>query len=99
MYYVNISQRYELILTKIHWQLENYVCLCLIFTYANIVHTVKMCYKIKIDSGDFGCCFYGVLLRYLQLLFAIKPLLHADSSAFRGKARLCCFATVAVWEC
>ena len=52
MYYVNISQRYELILTKIHWQLEICVCLCLIFTYANIVQMVKMCYKIKIDSRD-----------------------------------------------
>ena len=48
MYYVNISQRYELILTNIHWQLEICVCLYLIFTYANIVQTIKMCYKIKI---------------------------------------------------
>ena len=88
MYYVNISQRYELILTNIHWQLEICVCLCLIFTYANIVQTVKMCYKIKIDYRDLKSCFCGVLLRYLQLLLAIKPLLHADSSAFRGKARL-----------
>ena len=36
---------YELILTNIHWQLEICVCLCLIFTYANIVQAVKKCYK------------------------------------------------------
>ncbi|WP_294772988.1 hypothetical protein, partial [Prevotella sp.] len=59
---MNISQRYELILTNIHWQLENCVCLYLIFTYANIVQTIKMCYKIKIDSRASKSCFYGVLL-------------------------------------
>ena len=53
MYYVNISQRYELIRTNMHRQFEICVCLCLIFTYANIVQMVKMCYKIKIDSRDF----------------------------------------------
>ena len=32
--------------------------------YANIVHAVKKCYKIKIDYRDFRSCFY----RFLQLL-------------------------------
>ena len=30
--------------------------------HANIVQRVKICYKIKIDSGVLVCCFYGVLL-------------------------------------
>ena len=30
--------------------------------HANIVQRVKICYKIKIDSGVQVCCFYGVLL-------------------------------------
>ena len=67
--------------------------------YANIVQTVKTCYKIKIDSGDLCCCFYGVLQRYWNLRLTIKPLLHAESSAFIVQERLYCFATVAVWKC
>ena len=67
--------------------------------YANIVQTVKRCYKIKIDSGDLCYCFCGVLLRYWHLRLSIKPLLHAESSAFIVQERLYCFATVAILEC
>ena len=35
---------------------------CLPVNHANIVQTVKTCYKIKIDYRDLDCCFYGVLL-------------------------------------
>ena len=83
MYYVNISQRYELILTKIHWQLEICVCLCLIFTYANIVQMVKRCYKIKIDSRDSKSCFYGVLLCKQHPSLTIAPLLQSNSATIR----------------
>ena len=83
MYYVNISQRYELILTKIHWQLEICVCLCLIFTYANIVQMVKICYKIKIDSRDSKSCFYGVLLCKQHPSLTIALLLHYNSATIR----------------
>ena len=74
---------YELILTNIHWQLENYVCLCLIFTYANIVQAVKKCYKIKIDSGDSKSCFYGVLLSKQHQCLTIVPLLQYNSGTIR----------------
>ena len=67
--------------------------------HANIVQRVKTCYKIIIDSGDLCCCFCGVLLRYWHLRLTIKPLLHAESSAFIVQERLYCFATVAVWKC
>ena len=83
MYYVNISQRYELILTNIHWQLENCVCLYLIFTYANIVQTVKMCYTIKIDSRSSKSCFYGVLLCKQHPSLTIAPLLQSNSATIR----------------
>ena len=83
MYYVNISQRYELIRTNMHRQFENCVCLCLIFTYANIVQMVKMCYKIKIDSRDSKSCFYGVLLCKQHPSLTIAPLLHYNSATIR----------------
>ena len=83
MYYVNISQRYELIRTNMHRQFENCVCLCLIFTYANIVQMVKMCYKIKIDYRESKSCFYGVLLCKQHQCLTIAPLLHYNSATIR----------------
>ena len=47
--------------------------------YANIVQTVKTCYKIKIDYRVLVCCFYGILLSRQRLSLTIKPLLHSDS--------------------
>ncbi len=51
--------------------------------HANIVQRVKTCYKIKIDSGGLGGCFYGVMLRKQHLCLTIAPLLHTNSATIR----------------
>ena len=51
--------------------------------HANIVKTVKTCYKIKIDFRVPGCCFYGVLLCKQHPHITIKPLLQSDSATIR----------------
>ena len=51
--------------------------------HANIVQRVKMCYKIKIDSRDLVCCFYGVLLCKQHPSHTIAPLLHSNSATIR----------------
>ena len=47
--------------------------------HANIVQRVKICYKIKIDSGVLVCCFYGVLLCKQHPSITIAPLLSCNS--------------------
>mgnify|MGYP006958018706 CR=1 FL=1 len=51
--------------------------------HANIVQRVKTCYKIKIDSRDLDCCFYGVLLCKQHPSLTIAPLLHTNSATIR----------------
>ena len=51
--------------------------------HANIVQRVKICYKIKIDSRDLDCCFYGVLLCKQHPSHTIAPLLHSNSATIR----------------
>ena len=51
--------------------------------HANIVQRVKTCYKIKIDSRDLDCCFYGVLLCKQHPRHTIAPLLHSNSATIR----------------
>ena len=51
--------------------------------HANIVQTVKSCYKIKIDSRDLDCCFYGVLLCKQHPCLTIAPLLSCNSATIR----------------
>ena len=48
-------------LVKKTWLLVNKTCL--LVRYANIVQTVKNCYKIKIGFRDFASRFSAVLLR------------------------------------
>ena len=50
--------------------------------HANIVQRVKTCYKIKIDSRDLDCSFYGVLLHKQHPSLTIAPLLHSNSATF-----------------
>ena len=52
--------------------------------HTNIVQRVKICYKIKIDSGVLVCCFYGVLLCKLHPSLTTEPLLQSDSAAIRA---------------
>ena len=56
---------------------------CLPVNHANIVQRVKTCYKIKIDSRDLDCCFYGVLLCKQHPCLTIAPLLHCNSATIR----------------
>ena len=51
--------------------------------HANIVQRVKICYKIKIDSGVLVCCFYGVLLCKQHPCLTIAPLLQSNSATIR----------------
>ena len=51
--------------------------------HANIVQRVKICYKIKIDSGVQVCCFYGVLLCKQHPSITIAPLLSCNSATIR----------------
>ena len=51
--------------------------------HANIVQRVKICYKIKIDSGVLVCCFYGVLLCKQHPSITIAPLLSCNSATIR----------------
>ena len=50
---------------------------------ANIVQTVKNCYKIKIGFRDFASRFSAVLLRLWHPDLSIQPLLHSNSSPIR----------------
>ena len=50
---------------------------------ANIVQTVKTCYKIKIGFRDFASRFSAVLLRLWHPNLSIQPLLHSNSSPIR----------------
>ena len=51
--------------------------------HANIAQRVKICYKIKIDSGVLICCFYGVLLCKQHPSITITPLLSCNSATIR----------------
>ena len=51
--------------------------------HANIAQRVKICYKIKIDSGVLVCCFYGVLLCKQHPSITITPLLSYNSATIR----------------
>ena len=48
--------------------------------HANIVQRVKTCYKIKINSRESKCCFYGVLLSKQHQCLTIVPLLQSNSA-------------------
>ena len=50
---------------------------------ANIVQTVKFCYKIKIDSRVQICCFYGVMMCKQHQCLTIVPLLPYNSATIR----------------
>ena len=56
---------------------------CLPVNHANIVQTVKTCYKIKIDSRVLICCFYGVMLCKQRPSITIAPLLQSNSATIR----------------
>ena len=67
---------------------------CHFIHHANIVKTVKTCYKIKIDFRVLVCCFYGILLRKQHQQLTIEPLLHSDSATIRVQKRLYCMIKV-----
>ena len=69
---------------------------CLPVNHANIVQTVKTCYKIKIDSRDLDCCFYGVLLCKQHPCLTIAPLLHYNSATIRVQKWRYCMIKVAL---
>ena len=50
---------------------------------ANIVQTVKFCYKIKIDSRVQICRFYGVMMCKQHQCLTIVPLLSYNSATIR----------------
>ena len=64
--------------------------------HANIVQRVKTCYKIKIDSRDLDCCFYGVLLCKQHQSLTIAPLLHYNSATIRVQKWRYCMIKVAL---
>ena len=51
--------------------------------HANIVQTVKNCYKIKIYSRESKSRFYGVLLIKQHQCLTIVPLLQYNSATIR----------------
>ena len=51
--------------------------------HANIVQTVKNCYKIKINSRESKSRFYGVLLSKQHQCLTIVPLLQYNSATIR----------------
>ena len=67
-------------LVKKTWLLVNKTCL--LVRYANIVQTVKSCYKIKIDSRVPVCCFYGFLLIKQHPRLTIAYFLNSNRAIF-----------------
>ena len=62
---------------------KRYNLLKMFTKYANIVQTVKSCYKIKINYRESKSCFYGVLLCKQHPRITIAPLLHYNSATIR----------------
>ena len=63
-------------------------------SYANIVHVVKKCYKIKIDYRDFRGCFYRVLQRLSSSASSNGLHLHSNRTTFARQKDYSCTPTV-----
>ena len=57
---------------------------------ANIVHTVKKCYKIKIDFRDFRGCFYRVLQLLSSSASSNGLHLHSNRTTFARQKGYSC---------